>query len=602
MPEAFATRTLRELTRIVFSHLLGMIIIVVLLTGGTYIACKKADPVYESSVTILVKQPKRISTRIQEVSPDRSLQVFIKTQREMILSDLVLSRTMALLEDADLYQRWSKKRQAVLDATEKAAVTKDRTEAKDALKGIEEARASLAAIFEEVDKAGQTLISTRQADLRRFRKQMDVETPGGEAVGMSEVFDITARLRDTVGYKPGQRAQRGADVLAACYVDRYWEVQKQSFQNTSDLVQERLDGLKDTALAPAQKALNTFLSEQLGKATPGKVPTTQAESVLNMADVVILEQLLKSGTEAGAQIVRRRFEEEKIRLGTELARAENLQKQISEQLEEVARTEVLTRKNVNDLEARAMELAKPSPDAAKDTEWQKELEQIAATLFEMTDEPRIIVPQEVLKNNDIVNKMKRKLADLIIDRNKLRGQYAPTYRELMDLYVEIARAKLEIIEELRAEKKALDVQIQTTKAQQDQVAQQIALVTRKLDALAKLLPEYDRLQADLKTARINYAALETELLQAQADEQRSRKEITIQLLDPASVPDPDRPAVPWTPVYTFVAFVVSFLLALAYAFLADHFDHTLRSIHEVERYLGAQVLGSIPKTGRRVVV
>lgn len=591
MPEVFATRTLRELSRTVFSHLIGMCLIVGVLTGGTYWACETADPIYESSVTILVKQPKRATDTIQEVSPDRSLEVFLKTQRELVLSDRVLARTMALLEGVALQRNWREARDALARAD-----VKDR----------DDAQTRLGEVITRIDKSAETIIANRQRDLHEFRKCVDVETPGGQVVAMSEIFTISVQQKDGSGFAPGEQAKMAADLLAGCYVNRHWEVQAEGFRGTSDFVQIRLDELREKTLGPAQKAHGTFMADKLGggAAPTASRPTTQADNVLNPADVVILEQLLKSGTEAGAQIVRTRFEEEKIRLGSELARAKSLERQIAEQLNDPALGDLLNRDRVDGLEARAVTLYRPLVDSKENAKRQEELSLIAAEFGEMTDDPRtrIVVPQEVLKNNDIINKMKKKVADLIIERNKMKGQFAGTYRQLIELYIEIARAKLEVIEELQAERKALDVLIGTTEAQLEQVAAQITRVTEKLDAIARLLPEYDRLQQELKTARTNYASIETELLQAQADEQRVRKEVTIQVVDQASTPDPDRPVIPWTPVYTGVAGAVSLLIALAYAFLADHFDHSLRSIHEVERYLGTPVLGTVRRSGRRLVV
>ncbi len=588
MPEALATRSLRELTRVVFSHLLGMIVIVALITGGTYFACQQADPIYESSVTVLVKQPKRASSTIQEVSPDRSLEVFIKTQQQLILSDVVLSRTMVLVENEELRTAWQQQRDKLWEV---APSKRD------------ELRDELDLLYAKIDVLASQIALKRQEDLRDFREAVEVETPGGETVGMTEVFTITVRQRDKGSYTDGSQARTSADVLAGCYIDRYWQVQAESYEHAADLVQARLSDLKENMLNRAEEALTKFLDKEFpGDETQAKTPTTQASSVLNAADVVILEQLLKSGTEAGAQIVRTRFEQEKIRLGTELASLQALQRQIAKQLDDETLRRLLTRKHIDELEKRAIDLIDPvRQDPQADAKRQAELTKIAEQLYDLTDQPRIVVPQEVLRDNDIVNKMKTELADLIIARNKLRGQFAPTYRELVDLYVEICRAKLEIIEEMRAEKQALDVRIETIRAQLAQVAEQIEVLTAKLDAIAKLLPEYDRLKAEVRMARDNYASMEAELLQAEADEQRSRKEVTIQVIDRASIPDPDRPAIPNTPVYTIVAAVVSLLMSLAYAFLADHFDHTLRSIHEVERYLGTSVIGSVRKSGRSLV-
>ncbi len=82
----------------------------------------------------------------------------------------------------------------------------------------------------------------------------------------------------------------------------------------------------------------------------------------------------------------------------------------------------------------------------------------------------------------------------------------------------------------------------------------------------------------------------------------ARESITVRKLDEASVPDPTRPIVPQTWLYTVVATIVSILIGVALAFLADHFDHTLRSAGDAERYLGVPVLGSVKKRGRRLVV
>ena len=43
------------------------------------------------------------------------------------------------------------------------------------------------------------------------------------------------------------------------------------------------------------------------------------------------------------------------------------------------------------------------------------------------------------------------------------------------------------------------------------------------------------------------------------------------------------------------------VLALVYAFLADHFDHTIKGLDETERYLGTPVLASIPRLGRDII-
>jgi capsular polysaccharide biosynthesis protein len=50
-----------------------------------------------------------------------------------------------------------------------------------------------------------------------------------------------------------------------------------------------------------------------------------------------------------------------------------------------------------------------------------------------------------------------------------------------------------------------------------------------------------------------------------------------------------------------IAVVGGLILSRVYAFLADHFDHTIKSIDDAERYLGTPVLASVPKLARPVI-
>ena len=46
---------------------------------------------------------------------------------------------------------------------------------------------------------------------------------------------------------------------------------------------------------------------------------------------------------------------------------------------------------------------------------------------------------------------------------------------------------------------------------------------------------------------------------------------------------------------TLTGGMIGLLLGLGLAFVLDFFDHTLKSIEDIERYLDMQVLGSIPR-------
>ena len=66
--------------------------------------------------------------------------------------------------------------------------------------------------------------------------------------------------------------------------------------------------------------------------------------------------------------------------------------------------------------------------------------------------------------------------------------------------------------------------------------------------------------------------------------------------------DPSQPVRPITTIYSVIAAITGLLLAIAYAFLADFYDHSIRSIYQVERYLETKVLASIKQSGRRIIL
>ena len=66
-------------------------------------------------------------------------------------------------------------------------------------------------------------------------------------------------------------------------------------------------------------------------------------------------------------------------------------------------------------------------------------------------------------------------------------------------------------------------------------------------------------------------------------------------------PNPDDPRRPIVWLNLLLAGVAGLVLAFVYAFMADHFDHTIKGIDDAERYLGSPVLGSVPKLGRQII-
>lgn len=555
------TRTLRELSRVLFTRWLMVFFIIAAMTGATLAACLKAPKAYRSSVTFLAKEPRPQNPMAQKVSSDRSLEVFIKTQNELIRSQTVLARTLVLLKnpDSDLARQWREAREALdqFDRTESSQPDATRDERRAA--AIARLASSLAALDAEVDRLIKDPVRGAEfrEDLRKLDKRVKIETPGGEQIALSEIFTITVTL-------PGQpeHAWQAADLLARSYVDRYRELQSETGGKSASFMRVRLDAFRRQRLAKAEADLRSFVENELD----------------SPSDVGILEQLGKSGTEAGRQIIVRRFQEELIDIDGQLAEAVQLKRELLEQLPEVLWGQ--DAREGADGELTVPRIENLNEDVLPDDH--------PALVDAVT-----IIPEDTIKNNVVVNQLKSKEVTLLIELNRLLVEYSPQYREVLDKQAEIARTRRQILRELVGEASARDIAASILQARYDEIKTQLENESRRLDRTTRQLVRYQELQNELAVAREEYRRLSADLASAEQFQNQEADAVTISIVDPARLPDADRPAFPKTTLFTIIAAAVGLLLAVAYAFMADHFDHTFRSIDDAEQYLGVPVVGSI---------
>lgn len=555
------TRTLRELSRVLFARWLMVLFIIAAVTGATLAACLKAPKAYRSSVTFLAKEPRPQNPMAQQVSSDRSLEVFIKTQNELIRSQTVLARTLVLLKnpDSDLARQWRESRETLnqFDRTESSQLDATRDERRAA--AIARLASSLAALDAEVDRLIKDPVQGAEfrEDLRKLDKRVKIETPGGEQIALSEIFTITVTL-------PGQpgHAWQAADLLARSYVDRYRELQSETGGKSAGFMRVRLDAFRRQRLAKAEADLRSFVENELD----------------SPSDVGILEQLGKSGTEAGRQIIVRRFQEELIDIDGQLAEAVQLKRELLEQLPEVLWGQ--DAREGADGELTVPRIENLNEDVLPDNH--------PALVDAVT-----IIPEDTVKNNVVVNQLKSKEVTLLIELNRLLVEYSPQYREVLDKQAEIARTRRQILRELVGEASARDIAASILQARYDEIKTQLENESRRLDGTTRQLVRYQELQNELAVAREEYRRLSADLASAEQFQNQEADAITISIVDPARLPDADRPAFPKTTLFTIIAAAVGLLLAVAYAFMADHFDHTFRSIDDAEQYLGVPVVGSI---------
>lgn len=543
MHDPYSNKSARELVRVFFRHWRMLLATVVLITGGTWLACALlATPVYRSTVSLIFKEPRNDNSTSVD-SSERNLEVFVKAQQQILQSDVVIARTKVIAEDETLRSQWLNLR-SELETAQRTGQNTTPIQQK-----IEEFLTRGAGKQEgTVSYKVARLLEHDQEELKKFRKSIELETPGGERVALTETFVVKVD-------RPGPKSRDGsfkdahyaADILADMYMARHRQLQ--------------------TALtAPAAKVMQTVI-EEIDKDVEAKRQAYEAFIQKYPGDIGVLEQLTKSGSEQGVQIVLTKIREEDARLQLKVAKAKALQEVIAKDLPSAA-----------------------SGEGGIDKLSEEELTNVAMNLA-----------PEVLADNPVVLSMRAKVAEAAAKRAKLSAQYTPEARNMRFLAEEITQLKRQLAQTVIGYTQSLKV---TIKAGEEQLAKNHEIMERTLEEqneTTRKLAEYIRKKNDLETAERQLADLKKEGVSAEASSLRARDMVTIRKLDEASMPNPDRPASPKTMLWTLVAFVASMLLGTAMAFFMDHFDHSLRSTDEAERYLGIPVVGTVKRYGGGLV-
>lgn len=554
MADAYGTRTLRELMRVVFLRSGRILLITLLAAGVTYWVCINAVPIYRSTVTLIFKQPSDKSPVFRE-QPDRPLEIFVKAQQQIVMSDLVLARTKVISEDETLRNQWIALRKSYDDLRFKRALPSDPYDPKTAKDLI----AVQHQIEEFLTKAGpgnvaekvQTLLDKKQKELSDFRDDVKLKTPGGEQVAMTESFQIQVdRPAPDNREKSCMNAMYAADVLSDMYMVRFRELQSR-LAGAADEFMKRVVDEHVKVINNAQSRLSEFIDKELD--SPG--------------DVAILEQLLKSGTEHGYQIIATRARENTLTLKDNLAKAKSMRELLRGMLP-----------------AKALE----GDGVAQLTD--AEVAQAVA-----------IIPPEVTENNIIVNRLSNRMLQVQAKLTNLQSTFTKEYGSVQETEDELSSTKRQLLSELVANAKALDISIKSYEDRLADNANEVKSIEARLDKINRRLTEYQRLKNDVEVAQKQHQEIQKEQVDAFVAAEQARVAITIEKMDKASQPNPDRPAQPLTLIYTGIAGGVGLILAIALAFLGDHFDHTFRTIEDAERYTGLPVVGSVSKQGRTIL-
>lgn len=531
MSEAYTSKTLREIVRVLASRFVGMIVIGVVVLASVAAATWYAPKSYRSQINILAKPAKSGNPLEPPVTSAREqVSLFVAMQREIIMSDYAVASAILALggEHIPPYE-------PPADGGEPDPKTA------------------------EWDRKVQHYISPApgQRDgghleyLAKVKKRIEVVTPGGPDATFSQTFTIrvdwpedrTAEAKDAADkLKLSSRqlaARRAHDFTAALY-EAY---RARSIRLETEQSREASAFFTKNALVDAQKNLDDAVSA---------MAEFNTEIKGDLLGVINLTSRYTGGAETGVASLTTRFQGEIDSLQDRKSEVAALLKEVQQQL------------------------AKPADED-------------------------IVVPDAITTKNPSVTTLQDKILTLKLSMNGLLSRYTEAYQEYKNTKLEHESAQAELRDEMKRHEERLQQELRVVDARLAKLAEVLKVHTDRADVLASKTAKYEQLRNAVTTAQTIFDKENERVVNAATAEKLAANPILVRRLDLPSRPDPDKPRRPIAWLNLLVAAVGAMVLALIYAFVADRFDPSIKSIDDAEAFLSVPVLASVPKLGWRIV-
>lgn len=213
----------------------------------------------------------------------------------------------------------------------------------------------------------------------------------------------------------------------------------------------------------------------------------------------------------------------------------------------------------------------------------------------------VVVPDAVTASNPPIRTLQDKLVALKLSVNSMEPRFTEDYQALRNARKELQAAYQDLYDQVKKQSQRLSVEITMLQARNKRLKVIQEADGARMQELASKAAKYDRLQRANSAAQARYDEQKKMAVAADTARMLAEKPILVSELDPPSQPIPSEPRRPILWLNMLVGIVAAMIVALVYAFLADHLDHSIKSVDDAERYLGTTVLGSIPRTRRRII-
>lgn len=206
----------------------------------------------------------------------------------------------------------------------------------------------------------------------------------------------------------------------------------------------------------------------------------------------------------------------------------------------------------------------------------------------------IAVPDAVTEANPVLATMQTQMVSLRLGYNVMEPKYTEDHQQLIQIKSQLVLAEKDLRNELVKQATRMSQDIAVLEASRATLDRLVAADRASQDRLAALVATFERLDEDVKAARRSYNAETERANTARTNKMLAADPVQVTVYDTASRPDPQRPRRPIVLLNMLIAFIGGLVLSLTYAFMADHFDHSIKSPADAMRHLDVPVLASVP--------
>ena len=563
MAERYTSRTLREIVRIIASRFLGMVIILALFISGAIFINYVSPRKYRTEIKVSVRLPGegRIDTGKDNEVRARLSQT-IQKQIQIIQSNDTIATALYLMKNppksvggiknpwlTDIKTSWDTKGVNTVDLK----------------------------LTEKQIKDIRKLIKNDVVAISKIKKRISVITPGGSDALFTGTFTIQVNWEENRKFMEAStektREVAAEDCLKfANLLYKAYRYQKEKIQRQLALTDQKFS--KEQGLAKIDAELDEVnkedseLGEKIGK------------------DMSIVKAIAtgQGGTDSGIQTEINGIKLEIRELERKYVKEDFRQKSILGQL----RTE-------KDL------VAKLDPEFNKKESLGGDADNVPSNIATQGEKViKINFESESINQNPRLNQLQVAISQDLVKLNRLMGSYTDEFpkvkeakRTIFNNYCSLIRLLIDQYEEIKLKKEICLTQDRKLKSRLKDLEDRLSTLNelglaykRVSERRENIIKRKDEAieRRDKAAADVAYANISTQ-----------------NILQSPSLPDPEKPRRPITFLNLILGIFAGMVFALAYAFLSDYFDHTIKSVDDAERYLGTPVLTSVPKLGKNII-